>query len=701
MALKINNSPASIYARDGIKDATSSLADVSKKFATGQKLAKPSENLFASLEAAMGSSTMVYTKSALANLTRLRSILATRTGSLETMREGAQELSNISLQAAGALPEDVRTANIDVFAQVMERVANIAETADYGGIKLLNGTFGSAGDFEASNPEVFSPSVNIKAGYATGNGRLIVGSSKSSVDIQIDDAGTDGDTIAIGSTTFTFKEGAANEEANEIQIGTSKAETTRNIMNALAKSKSDDVKKFDFAMDLSLADPIIKATTLFSTDSAIPGATDGGVTVTGGTTSLANPLNAASVVSFGGYTSGEVVGQLGSISIESITQANTGAAFISNYSEAATGQTVGNGGDLNTGGVIDVTDTITKFNFTIGSEDYIGYHFSNRTGGGYTATAGVTDTIFAIKASDDGGDLTGKVFRMKVTEHASMDMFEITNANAFVSNWNNDSESFSFDQTRYMTTNPTVKEVLVGGESIGTLSGMTAQFKGTSFEGLKVSDFEIDSGKMALKMKDAENNIKSFKFTMPANQIIKAGSNITLTSSESDDTVTLTLGGSKDLILNTSEKRDEAAKQIKRALGSSDASTFIVGTDVSQTLSLRLTDMSWAVLTSGKDLSIETQTAAQDATKILSDIVRSLNSEIGLTAAYDKAVDSLFQQMEVSQQNLSAAVESLTAIDIAETREQLDKALQTMSAAMAAIMADNRARKTLERLFDI
>ena len=124
-------------------------------------------------------------------------------------------------------------------------------------------------------------------------------------------------------------------------------------------------------------------------------------------------------------------------------------------------------------------------------------------------------------------------------------------------------------------------------------------------------------------------------------------------------------------------------------------------TDVSQSLSVELGDMSWETLTQNQTLDISSTDNAQTAVTTLSAIINSLNSEVGTTAAYDSAVDSLVEQMSVSQQNLAASIEALTSIDIADTRQQLDVALRVYNSCIASMAADQRANQLLERLLDI
>ena len=75
-----------------------------------------------------------------------------------------------------------------------------------------------------------------------------------------------------------------------------------------------------------------------------------------------------------------------------------------------------------------------------------------------------------------------------------------------------------------------------------------------------------------------------------------------------------------------------------------------------------------------------------------------MNQEVALTAAYDKAVDSLIQQNKVSQQNLTSSVQLLIEVDLAETRNDLDSALERITSCVAALQADNTSRTAIQAL---
>ena len=138
-----------------------------------------------------------------------------------------------------------------------------------------------------------------------------------------------------------------------------------------------------------------------------------------------------------------------------------------------------------------------------------------------------------------------------------------------------------------------------------------------------------------------------------------------------------------------------------KPLQSNQASTFVVGSNVTQTLGVALNNMSQSTLTAGATLSVADQTSAATASTTLSGIVNTMNQEIALTAAYDKEVDSLIQQNKISQQNLTSSVQQLVEIDIAEVRNELDAALERITSCVAAIQAENTSKTAVQQLLRI
>ena len=755
------SSPVAVRARQGIDNASRTLEDVSIKFATGRNFARPSEDLFGSIEAATGNSTMLYTKSALSNLTRLRSMLATRNGALETMRDGAQVLSDIALQASGVLPDDVRSANVNVFNQVMDRVSDIAKTADYGGIRLLDGTFGGAGDFETANNvhNVAAYSADASdAGVIDGMSVLQNQINRASISVTIEDNDeiNDGDTLTVNGETFTFKSDEATS-ANDILIGKSAHETVKNAVDKLNRSESESLKKFGF--ELTGGDTV-KVTDLSLGDRT---AGDLGDLVTtslalGQAYSVETDIAENSVANLSHAENVNILGKLGkTISLSSFEIEGEGDHALEEkldvYYRAATGTRTSDedgtdleethrGWDL---GGDEIGDTnhhslLTKFEIEIGGEKYNAYHISRATDTGGDVTDQLSEAVaegslYVVKASDDidldAGDidengkrdaeankLDGKVFIINLQEAADINRDEMGGAhlnlladnttatfdtdilNTLQGLFESDADKISFKQDRHMEVSTDGGDITVNNVAIGSVNGLTARLKSDNFDNLQVTNVAFNEDGINVTMD--QNGVSEQKvFTADFAKSFAAGSNIKLTHEESGDELTLTLGASRDLDLSTEANRRAASTEFSRALGSSESSTFIVGTDVSQRLVLDLGDMSWNKLAGGKNLSINTQAEAQDATSVLSDIVDKLNAEIGTTAAFDKSVDSLVQQMEVSQQNLSAAVDGLQSLNIPQAREQLDRALQGYSAGISAITADQRANQTLQQLLQI
>jgi flagellin len=768
MPIRVNNSPVSILSRDGIGSATESLGYVAKKFATGQKFAKPSLNLFAAIESATGKAKLAYTESAKANLVRLRAILATRNGALETMRDGAQALADISLQSAGNLPEDVRSGSVAVFNQVLDRVRNIAETADYGGIKLLNGTFGASGDFAGENPvyNSFATKTTAAQGNA-GSFTNMVGSAAvpnfSSKSITVANA-LNGDTITVNGVEYTLKTLADPEVDTDIQLGSNNESTAFNIAKALNESTDDAVKEFVF----TAAADIVTATRLAGSRIAIAGIVTSDPA--GRLATANNNIGLSTGVDTTGLThDNKLLGQMGSLQIKKVYQGNA--------ADAAAGVLLVQGVGANAGGVpaqlndyialsannaqsrvaaaaaaaagvaaalngataatvmaaaaagaaaaaalqpagTEVTNAIrdnvaryvTAFGdaapavaagessavidgtITIGEQEYNTYMIKE--------SAGAATEMYCIRKDLDiaGADLRGKVFKINFTDAGAIYTPDVLDT--FRTNFNIDTVATSFKQTRYMNLDRSEGDIIAGNVSIGTLQGMSAVLKSAEFDGIRVSNVTLSSSRiLEVKTIDADGNEKTFTSAALAT-IVTKGTTINLTDAVSGDVLTLVMG-KKDLDITTELNQESAAASLKRALGSAANSTFIVGTDVEQTLTLKLGDMSWHTLVGSTALKVDTQENAKQATVKLDLAVDSLNNEIALNASYDKAVDSLLEQMQVSSQNLSASVEELSTIDIAETRQELDQALRIYNSCIAAIFADQKANRVLEGLLEV
>jgi flagellin-like hook-associated protein FlgL len=690
MSIKVSNSPVSIYAREGIKDAGRVLSDVSKKFATGKKFAKPSEDLFAFIEAQIGEATMIAARSAQSNLGRLRSILSSRNGALEVMRTSVQELSNIALQAAGALPAEVREANKGVFSQVMQRVTEIARDSTYGGINLLDGTFGSTGEFERK-----LPLNNTVAVFESAPTTLRTESQNRVGTLTFVDNAQAGDTITVGGEVFTYVASEANYENNEILVGSDKTQSARNAFDALQESMSVNVKKFGFSLDAAAANPAITLTQLASSYQDLStsdfSSSSTGTRITQAYTAAPDANN---LLVADNYTATGSLGQLGHMGHIGTTDGVAERAKFLEYAEAA-GSTIGA-----FAGAAHANDALTKFVLPIGGQNYYAYHFSSHSNAGaFENVNGVDNTVYVIKETDDaGGSKIGKVMGIRL--QAGVDLSAAGQPLTFLTAFNVDSDKIKFKQRNHMNIDTSGGDILVNKIGIGTVKGMTVELESDKFDGLKVQDFTIDSSNLKAVIVDADGNRKEFVSPLSPN-VKLAGTKLVFTDADSGDKLYLTLGGQKNLNLSSDEYRKAAATAIKRALGSSESSTFIVGTDVSQKLTLDLGDMSWNILTANNTLSIDSQTAAEEATGILNEVIQKINAEIGITASYDKAVDSLVDQIEVQQENLAASIEDLTALDVSETREQLDSALQVYTACIASIRADQQAKQLLNQLLQL
>ncbi|MDX2049846.1 MAG: hypothetical protein SFT93_01505 [Rickettsiaceae bacterium] len=680
----IKSTPVTLQAKYGVNQARLDMTAAATKFATGRKYAKPSENVFANLEASSSESRLKYTDSAFSNLLRLESALVNRNGMLQTMKEGVQMLVNIALQAAGNLPETLRESSKSAFDQILKRVANIPETAEYAGIKLLNGTFGSASDLASGNPIYNARPVQTAAlsTIVTTHTRR-TGTLTFAANTQLNDTFTLGS--GVDAIVFTFKTADIDETQNQILIGPTANDTALNTLKALNKSTHNTVKKFGYELTSS---NVITLTQLTVSDETMTTAdfqsSSTGVRLTHAFT--AGPGFAGVSVNTEKYVGNSLLGQVGPIALVNVTTGVGTSATWQTYRDAV-GFT-----SIPALGATNANDALAKFSFKIGTDDYYGYIQTQNAG----AVSGIDNTMYCIKATDDtGGNITGKVFTMYMQANQVLNTAGI---NAFISGFNTDAPKLKFKQSNYMKIDTTGGEISVNNVSIGSVTGMTAVLTTDKFTKLKVTNVLCNTSGLTVTITDGDGTAKDYTVALPASNVFSRGTKYSLTHAASSDTLDITFAS--DVNASSDDNRKAISNYIRNALGSQESSTYIVGTDVSQTLSVSLRNMTWSVLTGGQSISVDSQSNANTATIILSDIVNVISSEIGDTSAIEVAVGSLKQQLIVSQQTLSASLQDLIGIDITEARTELDYAMQTFQGCIGAMLAEQRANAELSKLIN-
>ena len=256
----------------------------------------------------------------------------------------------------------------------------------------------------------------------------------------------------------------------------------------------------------------------------------------------------------------------------------------------------------------------------------------------------------------------------------------------------------SFKQDNYMTINENLGAIQVNGVSCGTTEGMTAIVKTANYTDLVVQNVKSDTTGLTINMLQ-NGAVKTFTSGAYVTQYLK-GTSVTLTESATGDTIVIGIG-KVNLEVDTEAKRNAVSIALQNALQSNQASSFVVGSKVTQTLGVALNSMKWSTLTSGASLTVADQTNAATASTTLSGIVNTLNKEIAQTAAYDKMVDSLIQQNKVSQQNLTSSIQQLVEIDISEVRNELDIALERITSCVAALQAEKTSKTAVQLLLRI
>lgn len=681
----------SLISNQGIKNASASIEDVSKRFATGERLTKPSEDLFASIQIATGREKLTYYDSALASLQRLRSVLATRNGSLKTMQNGVQQLESLALRSSSIISDQERSSAVVSFNQVMSRVANIATTSEYAGIKLLDGSFGGSQGFSPAGTGSYNLSVIRDPGTAAG-GLAPAVEANSNRAITFVSAPQAGDTVTVGGKTVTFISDKSGEDASKglVYKGDSLSESARNLITALNSMTDTGALKYTYSINTANPAQVV-VSTLYSSGATIIPASD--VVVNAGAR-ITNTSNAgtAAMFDFTGYVDdGSCKGALGDLT-------NTGRQAGSDGANGALYTTFVNGlgfkntsaayaalNNITAGG--NAGDVIASFSFKIGTVDYVGAM-------AYNAAGASTDTMYCRKASETNAD-DNQTFKVNFAAPKAIDA---GGANQ-LADWNGGNAGITVCNDQRMNFDTGGGDIFdTNANKIGSVNGMAIQLKSSNLDGYKVIGVEATNRVFTFKLSDGDVTKTFVSGNTNAVDVAKAGEILTCTCAETNEVLTFVVGNT-DLDISSKDNQQLIQRAIFSAI-SSDNASFIVGTDVTQTLDMKLADMSWEVLTGDKDLDLGTLDSSRETVTLLQGIITKINSEIAVNAAYDLAVSSLVEQTNVSKENLTSAVEALSNVDITAEKTQLDNMMTLVRASVTAMTTDLQLRRAIEQVLN-
>ncbi|PSW19552.1 flagellin B [Photobacterium sanctipauli] len=189
MAVTVNTNVSAMTAQRYLGQATDATATSMERLATGSKINSAKDDA-----AGLQISNRLTTQSrgldvAVRNANDGISMAQTAEGSMQETTNILQRMRDLSLQSAnGSNSQEDRDSIQQEVTALQDELNRIAETTSFGGVKLLNGTFGSRSfQVGADSGEAVQMSFNnIRADEAKMGGSLLVSSNAATADSTLD-----------------------------------------------------------------------------------------------------------------------------------------------------------------------------------------------------------------------------------------------------------------------------------------------------------------------------------------------------------------------------------------------------------------------------------------------------------------------------------------------------------------------------------
>ncbi|MDX2050576.1 MAG: hypothetical protein SFT93_05365 [Rickettsiaceae bacterium] len=684
MNVKIENA-LSAQARAGLASASKDLRTSAIMFARNSKFASASENIFANLESFKNIQSMKSNESIVSSLSRVGAALTTRIGILEQMKNELDILIDLSNRAASTMPSSFRESCKSTFNISLERFKNIPKTAEYGGIKLLDGSFGTG-----KKIEITGPTRNSKVSTTGALTTITDNFEHSRGRIDINSNAIHGDTITIGPSTdpiiFTFVSNNPDISKNQILIGTNREDTALNTAIALSNSDHISPKRFEFTWR---GDHRVDFTNLSMNSAQLTSFDISSSSQTSGRVQMSFVSRPTGGVDTERAIKEGITGQLGNISLVNSEAGTAKRAIWVQYLNA-----------LDIGGTASAahaTDVLSKFSFTIGTERYNGYLFNQNAG----TSNGRDNRLYCIKESNDvsGKIVKGNVFAFNLQAFQDFRTNPGVNISNFITNFNQDAAKIFFKQACFIALDTREGEISVSGTSIGSVHGMKAILTSSDFNDLRLHNVVCTDNYFSVILTDKDGYKKDFTAALPTSYNIRRCSRFRLTHYLSGDTLDLFFD--KDIDLGSDIKRGRFASAIKQTLRTAEDNNFILDPDITSVLEIKLNDMTWENIASGNnEINIDTISSAQNAGLFLIGLKEKINKEISLTSAYDITANGIKEQMRNLSLGLSEATQETLSIDLSSTRAKIENAIFTTEACIAVIIASSKSLNVLQKLLD-
>lgn len=693
MLNSINTNIAAYSAQGNIGKASNSASSSIARLSSGNRIVKASDDV-AALSIGTSLRTGVTTlKQALANTSQGTSLLQVADSALAQVSDILQRQKAIATQANSGTLSDVERGYLNQEFQALKaQIDQIASSTSFSSVTLLNGSLSGSVRAASDIADVSSAAVTNAATVLTMAG-----------------TGTDGDKFTINGVEITLTSSTAGtaEAFGKVRVGASAAVTASNIVAFLNSSTDPRLANYYFDNDgattptgvitAAWAGGELEAATEISS-ATVDVTTIGHYTVATAslaTTNVEDGLGVDRVRALGHasgnlFFSNDVGVEAGQAIVTNTVQDN--AAFIGKFGEGEMGTitallTAANTGvfSVKVGDITYISDPVDINEAAAAPIEFTGYDDTNTAAGG-TFTINIKGG--SVAAFTTQGEL-----------------------NDIVAQMNTGLKGLTFVQNRDLTNFQDGEIATLNGVEVGRLDGMSINYRSTNFDNLRVSGLKITAptGGQTDSVWEMTINGETYRSTVGTGNQINKNTVIALQSVSNPYNVISFVTGNVDvagastaaLDLSNQAKADAVAAAINRAMGLDGAESslnFQVGARSSDTIGVKIENVSTDSLFAGADLDITTLAGAQAASGVLDAAIANINAVRADVGALMSRLDFTAANLQSSIQNQDAARGTLLDTDVAAESTAYATAQVQLQAGIAVLAQANQLPQNLLKL---
>lgn len=659
-------------ARNTIGRKSLVVQEAGQSLSTGQKKMSAVESYVSGL--LRGESNLL--KTIVQNTNNASNIFSTAQKALGEMTKSLEDMLSIIAQARGNSAENTKTLNTALGFAVNE-ISRIIDSTDFGGRKLLRGDLSAdptiSSDFstKAVGIQRLSSAGNLAARGTAGVNTLTVG------------VVTAGEVLRVGDRDFTAVSGKPQNEG-EFTIGSTAAETARNIATALVNSSSEELKKYTINLP---TDTTVTLTQIASTDKNLR---------IQGSTHITNAVTAAGTkggIDLSGIK--DIAGFIGSpitnirVLSQVVSVGTEAKGLASQFNNAAAIAAVSAGGD-----------EAATYEMNIGGKVFTGALFRANAGNLHGAELKMTHA-----STEESFTLTfGAAYAgILTTEDDAKDV--ATAIKEFF-------EESRFTQTRQLEINTEQGDIVNNGNLIGSTEGLVATLTSTDFDSKKFTGVEIKQVtgtgvKISVFVEGPSGAKQNFTYTAPTADItnLVQGYKLDLTDALTGDVLSLNLGKEGLTALANVENYKPIEEALNAALQKTGSGLEVrVGSGFDNVLNMRVGNMSLTKLFRDDDNNIVTNLSVLDdkearvAQKVIENALKMVRSEMSSVQTQLENLQNISASLEATIQITSDAAKSYSEVDLVEAAKNFSEGIKSITAAISGYQAGNKIADAAERL---